>query len=399
MDIYKSNPDSVVLHSSGVHRLKSGTYITRLPPIDGNRQFARLPMTQALRWAAKQRYTTRVHDFQLVGRLAYRSEVYSLVQEGHVIEPCTLGFGDGIRSYKQVKEHDDTVMVRLEATNWDGLKPVLNAGKHLIEAAPGETQVDPDNCRMCGWYQPGKKSWYQKGFYDNHINEADEYTDYGTTFLVVFDPFLSEPPERVPRPTLREGMSGEHVGALQKRIGVTADQKFGPLTAARLRVVQAANGLVADGIAGPRTWALFGEFGIAARERPADGPAGVCPSAAALAAIRDADVRWPGRKRASDGIMGDASHQARKSDHNTGLAVDITHDAGIGCDGRDIAEAAIRDPRTSYVIWNKKIYNASIADKWRPYTGANPHKVHVHISIKPEMANDGSPWAWAKGWT
>jgi hypothetical protein len=94
--------------------------------------------------------------------------------------------------------------------------------------------------------------------------------------------------------------------------------------------------------------------------------------------------------------MGDARHQARKSDHNMGNAVDITHDPASGCDANLIASLAIRDSRVKYVIWNKRIYNRSrSADGWRPYTGSNPHTKHCHISIRADARTDTRAWAWA----
>jgi hypothetical protein len=120
------------------------------------------------------------------------------------------------------------------------------------------------------------------------------------------------------------------------------------------------------------------------------------PAPACRQALSDATRRWPNRKKASDGIMGDARHQARKSDHNLGNAVDITHDPASGCDGNLIASLAIRDSRVKYVIWNHRIYNRSrAAEGWRNYTGSNPHTKHCHISIRSDARNDTRPWAWA----
>lgn len=116
------------------------------------------------------------------------------------------------------------------------------------------------------------------------------------------------------------------------------------------------------------------------------------PAPATLRALADANARWPGRNKASDGILGDWAHQQRKSDHNVGNAVDITHDPS-GCSGDVISEAAIRDPRVSYVIWNNRIWNG----EWHPYTGPNPHTSHVHISIKASAREDVRPWPWASG--
>ncbi|NUP05553.1 MAG: peptidoglycan-binding protein [Polyangiaceae bacterium] len=96
--------------------------------------------------------------------------------------------------------------------------------------------------------------------------------------------------------------------------------------------------------------------------------------------------------------MGDARHQARPSDHNLGNAFDITHDPSTGCHGDVIASAALQDPRTKYVIWNRRIWNLERGDRaWRHYTGDNPHTHHCHVSIRSGARNDTRPWGWAPG--
>lgn len=55
--------------------------------------------------------------------------------------------------------------------------------------------------------------------------------------------------------TLRRGMKGEDVKRMQQVLGVTADGDFGFGTDAALKKWQRANGLTADGIAGPMTLA------------------------------------------------------------------------------------------------------------------------------------------------
>jgi hypothetical protein len=120
------------------------------------------------------------------------------------------------------------------------------------------------------------------------------------------------------------------------------------------------------------------------------------PSPACRRALADATARWPRRNKASDGIMGDARHQQRPSDHNLGNAVDITHDPASGCIGSVIAALAIRDPRVTYVIWNRRIYSlARAAEGWRRYNGDNPHTHHCHISIRATSRSDNRAWAWA----
>lgn len=110
--------------------------------------------------------------------------------------------------------------------------------------------------------------------------------------------------------------------------------------------------------------------------------------------LADATTRWPDRSRASDGIMADAAHLARKSDHNVGNAADITHDPAHGVDCNAIAEAVKTDPRVTYVIWSARIYKARTG-KWETYHGPNAHKHHCHVSIKPESRSDLSPWPWS----
>lgn len=115
------------------------------------------------------------------------------------------------------------------------------------------------------------------------------------------------------------------------------------------------------------------------------------------------DALAPGRSKASDGTIGDASHAASKSDHNpddNGVvkALDITHDPAGGCDCNAIAEALVasRDGRIQYIIWNRQIINRETSPwVWRPYTGNNGHTHHIHISVdeKPELYDDATDWS------
>jgi len=89
---------------------------------------------------------------------------------------------------------------------------------------------------------------------------------------------------------------------------------------------------------------------------------------------------FPGVKHL--GIWGDKRHQKSKSDHNTGDALDI----GIkdSSQGEQIAQKLIKeaqDKNIKYIIWNKQIWNPSISNSWRPYSGENPHTTHVHVSF------------------
>ena len=120
-------------------------------------------------------------------------------------------------------------------------------------------------------------------------------------------------------------------------------------------------------------------------------PAPVCRQA-----LTDATRRFPNRSRASDGIMGDAAHQRRRSDHNLGNAFDLTHDPDNGVNCNALALLAINDERVTYVIWNRQIYNrARAAEGWRPYGGSNPHTHHMHVSIRATERNNLAAWPWS----
>lgn len=122
------------------------------------------------------------------------------------------------------------------------------------------------------------------------------------------------------------------------------------------------------------------------------------PAPCCLQALRDATARWPNRDRAADGVMGDAAHQRRKSDHNDGNAFDLTHDPADGVDCEVLSRLVISDKRVTYVIWDRQIYNRDrAAEGWRPYTGPNPHTHHMHVSIQTAARNDLSPWPWSPG--
>jgi hypothetical protein len=117
--------------------------------------------------------------------------------------------------------------------------------------------------------------------------------------------------------------------------------------------------------------------------------------------------RWPDRETASDGWLGDASHQARKSDHNpaydepapyTGIVRAVDFDVGgwPGIEVRDFILERCRsgvEKRVQYVISNRTIWSATFGWVPRSYSGDNPHTEHTHYSLKHDRSNfDDSPW-------
>lgn len=116
------------------------------------------------------------------------------------------------------------------------------------------------------------------------------------------------------------------------------------------------------------------------------------------------NARFPNRNTASDGSVGDASHQTRDSDHNPwygpGIvtAVDITHDPAVGLDMDALSDQlqASRDRRIKYVIFNRWIMDGRPQFnpwKWARYTGSNPHTKHMHVSVMASpLCDDVSLW-------
>ena len=118
---------------------------------------------------------------------------------------------------------------------------------------------------------------------------------------------------------------------------------------------------------------------------------------AAIAVLRQATALAPKRSKVSDGLLPSKAHikASPNSDHNTGLAVDLTHDPENGIDCAVIFEKLKEDERVSYLIFQGKIWSKDKAKSGnRVYTGSNPHNKHLHISINANSFDDTSPWFW-----
>jgi len=113
---------------------------------------------------------------------------------------------------------------------------------------------------------------------------------------------------------------------------------------------------------------------------------------AAIAVLRQATAICPLRMKASDGLLPSKAHihQNPNSDHNTGYAVDLTHDKLGGIDCFLLFQKLQEDPRVSYLIFQGKIWSQEKG--LREYTGSNKHNKHLHISIKEGCGDDTSPW-------
>lgn len=113
---------------------------------------------------------------------------------------------------------------------------------------------------------------------------------------------------------------------------------------------------------------------------------------AAKAVLRQATALKPKRGKASDGLLPSVAHQKQNpsSDHNTGFAVDITHDPAFGINGHEVYAHLKSDKRVKYLIFKGRIWSREKGDN--TYSGANQHNHHVHISIHEQYGNDTSNW-------
>ena len=113
---------------------------------------------------------------------------------------------------------------------------------------------------------------------------------------------------------------------------------------------------------------------------------------AAIAVLRQATAHFPKRQKASDGLLPSAAHvhQNPNSDHNSGYAVDITHDSVNGVDCVIAYIELQKDPRVKYLIFAGRIWSKEKGSK--VYTGPNKHHKHLHISIKETCGEDTKPW-------
>jgi hypothetical protein len=119
----------------------------------------------------------------------------------------------------------------------------------------------------------------------------------------------------------------------------------------------------------------------------------------------------PGRDHASDGSIGDATHQQNPtSDHNPDSkgavhAIDVDNNLNASFSMEDViqyfvAECRKNNPngtdrgRLKYFIYNRRIWSASTGWKQENYTGSSAHTEHAHFSCEyaPEYEKDTASW-------
>lgn len=113
--------------------------------------------------------------------------------------------------------------------------------------------------------------------------------------------------------------------------------------------------------------------------------------------------RFPKRDKTSDGWIGDASHQARPSDHNPDAdgwvhAIDIDEDFGAAGDNKKLAEqlaAYARDgrkggERLKYIVYEDQVASGTYANTYWTFRGSGyGHTHHIHVSFTDAAEKDG----------
>jgi hypothetical protein len=131
----------------------------------------------------------------------------------------------------------------------------------------------------------------------------------------------------------------------------------------------------------------------------------------------DFDAVAPGRDKTSDGWIGDTAHQHEVSDHNPDETGSVPiHDAdrvnevhAIDVDN-DLRESDLTmekvvqfllgrcrsgaETRLRYIIYNRRIWEASNGWKQRAYTGPSPHTEHAHFSFSYDTAREAATASW-----
>lgn len=128
--------------------------------------------------------------------------------------------------------------------------------------------------------------------------------------------------------------------------------------------------------------------------------------------LRQINEWAPGRDHTSDGTIGDKAHQAETSGHNPDdtkgvsaewngdpdstpevRAIDIDTDFDNSFSAQELVDHIVALKPSSvlrYVIYNRRIWEASNEWKPRAYTGLSAHTEHIHFSGAYTQASDNN---------
>ncbi|RAV22686.1 N-acetylmuramoyl-L-alanine amidase [Paenibacillus contaminans] len=143
--------------------------------------------------------------------------------------------------------------VELAKALCEGFKITYKAKQ--TETVPSKSEVYAYGVYKNNVYVKGFNDYYQAVAHCKEINGSfiKDYnsgkTVYGKAPVPVHKVDVSK------YPVLKKNSTGEYVKTLQTKLGgLSIDGSFGPLTDTAVRAFQKKNGLVVDGVVGPKTW-------------------------------------------------------------------------------------------------------------------------------------------------
>jgi len=111
-------------------------------------------------------------------------------------------------------------------------------------------------------------------------------------------------PPTTDRRVLGKGDSGPDVAVVQAVLGIPADGAFGSVTATQVEAFQRADGLAADGVVGPATWASLDDLAARMMTGSVRLPDGIATAVTLLAKASPLMFySWPDRGRAPPGYI------------------------------------------------------------------------------------------------
>lgn len=179
-------------------------------------------------------------------------ELAYLQGAGYVLGKSRVGIYGGLASI-EAAFNNNVVSYGWQTYAWSGgvwdnralLRQYLNG----VKIGPAEVDLD-------------------EAAYWNSATVLTVHSDFGQwPRPVITPPPVPVPPKPVAEPELVEGDTGSAVKLLQSLLnarpihpGLTVDGDFGPATLAAVELVQHNNHLVVDGVVGPKTWAILGNY-------------------------------------------------------------------------------------------------------------------------------------------
>lgn len=127
------------------------------------------------------------------------------------------------------------------------------------------------------------------------------------------------------------------------------------------------------------------------------------PAASITTLLNEINAAYPGRSKATDGII--SGYPGSRSSHQVNsagvvCAIDITTGQGSSitmAQGEELANHIRRHMQTgvrgfhAYVIFNRRIAHHDVGWEWAPYSGADAHTSHIHVSTDWDILEGGKP--------